>query len=229
MDSFSIRWLVVVVLAFILIYFIRQVRQPNSPYNAALRDSGPGSAYSFSKSQLLWWTVLVSLCFAISYAHTGVAEGVLNPSTLILLGISLGTTASGRVIDNGDASNPSVLRHQNNARHSFLTDILSDHDGICLHRFQALIFNVIFGAVFVIQFFADDMGVLPEFDNTTLGLLGLSSGGYLTLKMNENTETKTKEVVARANTPTAVTPSPLPPTTPPANTPTDTTTNPPAS
>lgn len=202
MEAFNVRWLVVVAVALLLIYFIYQATQSGSRFNAALRDSGPDSSYSFARTQLLWWTILIIMSFVISYASTGVAEGLFNESTLMLLGISMGTVAAGQIIDTGDQSNPSILRHQtNNEQQSFLLEILSDHDGINLHRFQALLFNVAFGFVYVIQFFSDKE-VLPAFDNTTLGLLGLSSGGYLALKTGENTETKTQQVQARTATTT---------------------------
>lgn len=196
MDSFNIRWLVVLVLAFMLFGFLYRVAQPKSAFNVALRDSGANSAYSFSKAQLLWWTVIISICFSVAYAVTGEAEGVLNSSNLVLLGISVGTIAAGRVIDTGDESNPKITqRHQTCGReHSFLIDILSDYNGISTHRFQALIFNVIYGLAFVMEFFSTGMDLLPNYDSTTLGLIGLSSGGYLALKVNENNEVTAQRI-----------------------------------
>ena len=197
MDSFNARWLVVVVLTFMLLAFLYRVAQPKSAFNSALRDSGANSAYSFSKAQLLWWTVIISMCFAIAYAVNGEAEDVIDGSNLVLLGISVGTIAAGRVIDNGDESNPKIAqRHQTcGQEHSFLIDILSDYNGISLHRFQALIFNVVFGLAFVMEFLSGPMDVLPQYDPSTLGLIGLSSGGYLALKVNENNETMSDRIV----------------------------------
>ncbi len=196
MDAFNIRWLVVFVLAFMLLAFLYRVAQPKSPFNVALRDSGPNTAYSFAKTQLLWWTVIISICFAVAYAVTGEAEGLLNSSNLVLLGISVGTVAAGRVIDSGDESNPSIKqRHQTCGNHqSFLVDILSDYNGISTHRFQALIFNVVYGLAFVMEFCSNGMDLLPTYDSATLGLIGLSSGGYLALKVSENNEMTSKKI-----------------------------------
>ncbi len=191
MDLSNLRWLVLVVVAACLLFFVYQATKPGSRFNNALRNCGAGSSYSFAKAQLLWWTILILVCFAIGYGEEGIAKGVLNSTALTLLGISLGTVAAGQVIDYGDEMNPKITRHQTNRRqYTFLVDILSDHNGISLHRFQALIFNLAFGIVFVIQFFETfaSTSTLPVFDTTTLGLLGLSSGGYLTMKFGENTE-----------------------------------------
>lgn len=187
MGTHTLRWITILIPGLFLGYALLQAFNPKSPFNAALRNSGSGSKYSLSKVQLLWWTVIISTCFALSYASTGVIQGILNTSCLALLGISLGTTAAGKIIDNSEEANPEVgVRHQVINPSSFSMDILSDHDGVNLHRFQAVIFTLLFGAVFVAQFFQNGMSQLPAFDSTTLGLLGLSSGGFVALKFNEN-------------------------------------------
>ena len=48
--------------------------------------------YSFSRTQLLWWTVIVITCYVINMAITGEIEGIIIGSSLALLGISAGTT-----------------------------------------------------------------------------------------------------------------------------------------
>jgi hypothetical protein len=76
----------------------------------------------------------------------------------------------------------------NQGSSGFLLDILSDADGVSVHRFQLFAWTIILGVVFV-------SGVLhevamPVFSATLLGLMGLSAGTYLGLKIPESTVPK---------------------------------------
>ena len=64
-----------------------------------------------------------------------------------------------------------------------LIDILRDGDGISFHRFQIVVWTLVFGAVFVRAVLKDL--IMPEFDSTLLGLMGLSSGTYVGFKFPE--------------------------------------------
>ena len=138
--------------------------------------------YSFARVQMMWWTVIVSCCFIIKFGLTGEYQ-VTNTSTLTLLGIGLATTAGASLIDVSQRQT-SNTRHQDGGAHNFFMDILSDETGISMHRFQAFIFTVLFGVVFIIIFIKDQS--FASFSTTELGLMGLSSGTYLALKTNEN-------------------------------------------
>ena len=70
----------------------------------------------------------------------------------------------------------------------FLTDILSDADGVSFHRFQMLGWTVVLGLVFVKDVYYTL--AMPVFDGTLLGLLGLSASTYLGLKIPEPTTPK---------------------------------------
>lgn len=70
----------------------------------------------------------------------------------------------------------------------FLTDILSDANGVSFHRFQMAVFTVVLGVVFIKGVY-DDLA-MPEFNQTLMGLLGLSAGTYLGLKIPEATSPK---------------------------------------
>jgi hypothetical protein len=67
----------------------------------------------------------------------------------------------------------------------FWRDLVSDGDGIALHRFQVIVWTVVLGAVFLIRV-ATDL-IMPELDPTTLALMGISSGTYLGFKFPEKT------------------------------------------
>ena len=66
--------------------------------------------------------------------------------------------------------------------HGFL-DLLRDGDGISFHRFQIVVWTIVFGIVFV-RAVAVTL-TMPEFDSTLLGLMGLSSGTYIGFKFPE--------------------------------------------
>jgi hypothetical protein len=66
----------------------------------------------------------------------------------------------------------------------FLKDILSDADGISVHRLQAFAFNLIFAIIFVQQVLTTYS--MPDFTATHYILLGLSNGTYAFIKTREN-------------------------------------------
>lgn len=151
-----------------------------------INDKSLQKKYSFSRVQLVWWTMIISACYIIMYGETG--HFAMNQTTLILLGISVATTASGSVIDAGQAQiaqETNTARHQDERSAHFIKDILSDGHGISTHRFQALIFNLIFGLIFINYFFTHQYQ-FPDFNSYQMGLLGISSGAYLAVKTNEN-------------------------------------------
>lgn len=132
----------------------------------------------------MWWTIIVISIFSSYYGLHEVALK-LNETCLILLGISLGTMTGAKIIDNTDISN-NVTRHQDqNETMGFLVDILSDENGISVHRFQALVFNFIFGVIFINEFMSKDQ--IVNFDGNSFALMGISSAAYVGLKLNENT------------------------------------------
>jgi hypothetical protein len=67
----------------------------------------------------------------------------------------------------------------------FLTDILSDANGISFHRFQIFAWTVVLSIIFIKEVYENL--AMPAFDATLMGLLGLSAGTYLGLKIPEPT------------------------------------------
>ncbi len=182
-----------------LVLIANLITNKNSKLQFLIKDNSAQEAlnkkpYSYSRSQLIWWTIIVITCFSVQFAYTGEIDGVMNKTALILIGISAGTTLAGRVIDNSQQTNPNTATtHQDDPSEGFWMDILSDQNGVSIHRFQAVIFNLVFGFAFVAQFVESLSGAkigtaipLPEFGETALGLIGLSSGAYTALKFNEN-------------------------------------------
>lgn len=177
-----------------------------------LRDISKASPlpYSWSRVQLAWWTVIILSSFTTILLQTGIAP-TLHSSTLALLGISVATTAAARVIDLGDQQNAQVFRHQNLTATNFFLDILSDHNGVSIQRFQAVLFNAVFGIWFIATVLGNLSDVnfclstfsksdpnlaqcllhpanfyMPIVTDNNLILLGLSSATYAALKIAEN-------------------------------------------
>jgi uncharacterized coiled-coil protein SlyX len=69
---------------------------------------------------------------------------------------------------------------------NFILDILSDGNGVNFHRFQLAAWTLVLSIIFVTQVYIElDM---PTFNQTLMGLLGLSAGTYLGLKIPEPTK-----------------------------------------
>ena len=62
----------------------------------------------------------------------------------------------------------------------FLIDLVSDRQGVTIHRFQILGWTVVLGLIYVFAVIGSLS--LPRFDAVTLGLMGISSGTYLGFK-----------------------------------------------
>ena len=65
----------------------------------------------------------------------------------------------------------------------FLRDVLSDERGISIHRFQLFVWTLVLGIIFCSIVYS--RLEMPQFSSTMLGLMGISSGTYLGLKMPE--------------------------------------------
>ena len=171
-----------------------------------LRDSTTTlpKPYSYGRVQLAWWTLII-LSSIIAILLVRGEMPTLDSSTLILLGIAAGTTVAARMIDISDrTSSTTDLINQDFPGENFLLDILSDKNGVNIHRLQSVIINIIFGVWFIAQVLRHLSGVspclpgdadcakhpldyiMPVITTNNLILLGLSSGTYAALKTTEN-------------------------------------------
>ncbi len=205
-HALTVYWVVFAILLALVIFFDRKY--------LLLRDKSKAQhpPYSFSRVQLTWWTLIVFSSF-ISIIFTNADHNIpqLWESTLYLLGISSATTASAAVIDSGsrakEAENPSVTMAQDDESDGFFLDILSDQTGVNIHRFQAVILNIVFGVWFISKVTsklnagtADINLIMPDISQNDLILLGLSSGIYAGLKLTENKTTPPATAEKPANT-----------------------------
>jgi hypothetical protein len=132
----------------------------------------PRKSYSLARTQMALWTLIVAgalvFIFMVTWNQNSITSGVL-----ILLGVSFGTTLLAAV---SDGSQPTPQQSQ-----GFLADLLSDGDGPSFHPYQMLLFTVILAVFFMVQV-ATNL-IMPQFDTTLLGLMGISNGTYLGFKL----------------------------------------------
>jgi hypothetical protein len=142
--------------------------------------------YSLSRTQILVWTIVISASYLyIHFVAGGTCgnETGLNTTALALMGISAATAAAGAAIDSSQSSQP---RHQNYPSEGFFKDILSDDNGINIHRFQNVLWTVICIGIYLYKVLHTTNCTMPDLDNTLIALTGLSSATYVTVKIREN-------------------------------------------
>lgn len=150
--------------------------------------------FSLAKVQLAIWSLTIFCCFThilgtLNFDIGGESKLAIGSTALILLGISGGATILGKTIDDSDISKTAddgstIERMQDKPSKGFIKDILSDKNGISLHRTQQVMFTVALVVAYIVSSIGAD--TLPEWDTSIPMLMGISSAGYLGIKMNEN-------------------------------------------
>ncbi|MBI2514493.1 MAG: hypothetical protein HYV96_21165 [Opitutae bacterium] len=146
--------------------------------------------YSMAKSQLAFWITVIVGCFLYLYFKHEEFVGVINNTALILLGLSTATTALSGVVTNqkdsekGKSPTPAADHPAPPPIHEdFLKDIMSDNEGMNVHRVQMFLWTLVFGIVFIHQVVKE--GKFPEYDAQIFGLMGISSVTYVWFKKDE--------------------------------------------
>jgi hypothetical protein len=184
--------------------------------------SNPKPAFSLGRSQLAFWTVIIVSSFIYVYLDASpqtYSAPVLAEVNLILLGIAAGTTVASTVIDGSqkDAQNGGIPQ-QDYPSQGFLRDIISDENGVSIHRLQNVIWTIIIAVIYIAYVAAKSK--MPDdqvITNQLLILMGISSGAYLGLKTTENqapaanTPANAAPVTPSSVTPAAAVPIPTAP------------------
>jgi hypothetical protein len=179
-------------------------------FDARLRSYGPGSAYSLALVQMAVWYCVVTLAYIYLYTING-CPPTLNSSITILIGISSATALGARIVDSSNISKKesqsaenasgsklhSVLKNNDLSEkveklgsNGFFRDILSDEYGYALSRYQIVIWTLI-----MLYIFCKDvliLGVLHDFSEGELLLMGISSGSYVGYKLKEDPSKRVK-------------------------------------
>ena len=165
--------------------------------SALLRDMPPGETkipvqsrtFSMARVQMAWWFLIVLISYVWLWI---VSEGIpgLSTGALGLMGIGSATYLAAAGVD---ASKQNELFES----HGFWNDILSDAQGLTLYRFQLLVFNALFGILFLI--YVVQNVVMPDFDSHILTLLGMSAGTYAGFKIPEKQTGSSASVTPPSN------------------------------
>jgi hypothetical protein len=139
--------------------------------------------YSLSRTQLLFWTILFSVAYLYLCMQTGALPDIPG-SLLAIMGITAATTAVSKVIENNHKQEAPI--DPNAKSEGFFLDILSDGSSINIQRFQNVMFNLLFGVIFIQKTLSTNL--MPDFDSNVLLMLGISSGTYAGLKITEATK-----------------------------------------
>jgi hypothetical protein len=103
----------------------------------------------------------------------------MNENVLALMGISAGTALGASIIDGSTVN--AAPRQVYRSSGSWWRDILSDGIDLSIHRFQMVAWTIVLGVVFLHQVYSRLS--MPELPAVLLGLMGLSAGTYLGLKI----------------------------------------------
>jgi len=149
-----------------------------------VRDPAPiGSplsrrTFSLAKVQMAWWFAIVFASFILLWLVTGETPA-LSGQALSMLGLSSVTTIAAAGISGNRESDDGRVDE-------FFPDLLSNQDGITIHRFQMLVMTMTLGLVFLIHV-ARHL-TMPELDPSLLTLMGISSATYVGMKIPEQAQ-----------------------------------------
>ncbi|HEX4826364.1 MAG TPA: hypothetical protein VFV19_18840 [Candidatus Polarisedimenticolaceae bacterium] len=155
----------------------------------ALRDkepAGPGiekptdRSYSLSRVQISLWTLLVVYAYLFIWCLTCDYNVDIPKSIVGLMGISLGTFGTAAAID---ANKVKTERTTVSRSDGFVQDLTTDVCGASLHRLQLVVWTLAVAVVFAVTVW--EALAMPDLSPTILGLIGISSGTYVGLKLPE--------------------------------------------
>lgn len=145
--------------------------------------------FSLARTQLTIWIAIIAsvYIYAVLWDQLPIVE--ISSTTLLLMGISAGTLATGVIMDTTEIQQGIPRSQDEPSSGNFFKDILSDNNGISIHRFQNVVWTVIAIIVYFYRYGNPPPGSaegLPVLDTTLIALTGISSATYLTLKAREN-------------------------------------------
>jgi hypothetical protein len=130
--------------------------------------------YSLSLFQMAFWFFLVIAAYVFIWLICDELNTITD-SVLGLIGIGAATAVGAKIVNDRTTGTdaPTVT-------HGFVSDVISDKNGVSIHRLQMFVWTLVLGVIFVASVYKDLS--MPEFSVTLLGLMGISSGTYLGVK-----------------------------------------------
>ena len=158
------------------------------------------SPFSLARTQLGFWITTIACIYIYAILWDQYEITKINNTALLLMGISAGTFATGAIIDTSENADGIPRSQDEPGSGNFLKDILSDKDGISVHRFQNVVWTVIALIIYIYRYTHPTVlpvKDLPELDNTLIALTGISSATYLTMKVRENVQGSTDKLAVK--------------------------------
>lgn len=168
------RWGIVslIVIVLTLVVFIYLAKTTN-----LIRVPGPtvrpGSyrPYSLGRAQMAFWFVLIFVCYVSLWLITG-DYYTIGRSQFALAVISSFTAVGSHLVIGQPTDNDVSL-----TSNGFFADLLSDANGVRIHRFQLCAWTILLGLIFATTVY--DELVMPEFGDTLLALAGISAATHV--------------------------------------------------
>ena len=181
------------IIALLSVIFIIACRKSNVLRHGIPPAQGLRPPLSLSTLQMALWLFVIIASFLFIWIITGSLQAI-NDSVLLLIGISSGTFLSAALIESTETGSdlnalakgtPSSTGRVSlrKTEISPLLQLLSDNDGVSLHRFQMFAWTVVLTLVFTFEVLKNLS--MPVFSSVLLGVMGISSGTYLGFKFPE--------------------------------------------
>jgi hypothetical protein len=190
---YKIGLIAFIVVAVAMIYLLYRFRKSQLFRTSPVDTNGKltEGMYSLAKVQLAFWTVIIILCETYIWCITGALPD-LSASSLILLGISVGTTALSNAVGYANELKPQPTTG------SFWRDIITDSAGVpSIHRMQMVIWTILIGFYFIRQSWLHFS--MPDISENMMILMGISSGTYVVFKTQEPKTTTVPAPAAPVN------------------------------
>ena len=167
--------------AVVLMLFVWGLTIYLAAQSALIRDPAPVGTvlerrtFSLGRTQFAWWFAIIFASLVFLWLVTGEVPA-LSPQALALLGLSGVTTGLAAAVSPGRLAS-------DGKEGVFLQDLLSDSEGVGIHRFQMVVITTALGLVFLYEVMT--RLTMPTFDASLLTMMGLSAAAYVGLKVPE--------------------------------------------
>jgi len=146
--------------------------------------------YSLSLFQMAFWFFLVIAAYVFIWLICDELNTITD-SVLGLIGIGAATAVGAKIVNDRSTGSDAPL-----VTRGFVSDVISDANGVSIHRLQMFVWTIVLGVIFLASVYNDL--AMTEFSATLLGLMGISSGTYLGVKTQAGKEPPSAPPVASA-------------------------------
>jgi hypothetical protein len=163
--------LVVVLTLGVFFYLARTTNLIRDP--TATIEPSTARPYSLGRAQMAFWFLLIFVCYVSLWLVTGNYD-TIGHSQFVLVVISSLTAVGSRMVSIGPTESMDDAPRRSKG---FFIDLLSDSNGVRLHRFQLCAWTLLLGLIFAAIVY-DDL-VMPNFGDTLLTLIGINAAAHV--------------------------------------------------